>query len=108
MYWASGASSNTITATATAEYTPDHCVTAPACRLTAERVSEPDPGMHWKKLPARLAAPSLRHCWLMSSRWPERLAIALAMAIASSNPSMASANASPVRRRTWSHFSSGS
>ena len=34
--------------THTAENTPDHCVTAPACWLIAERVSEPEPGKHWK------------------------------------------------------------
>ena len=51
-----------ISATATAETTPDHCVAAPACWLIAERVSDPEPGMHWKKLPVKFASPSLRHC----------------------------------------------
>ena len=45
MYWAKGANKSTVTATAIAEKTPDHCVTAPACWLTAERVREPEPGM---------------------------------------------------------------
>ena len=31
MYWASGANSSTVPATATAENTPDHWLTAPAC-----------------------------------------------------------------------------
>ena len=44
-----------MAATAAAEKTPDHWLTAPACWLIVERVSEPEPGMHWKKLPARLA-----------------------------------------------------
>ena len=30
--------------------------------LPSEEPSEPEPGRHWKKLPARLANPSLRHC----------------------------------------------
>ena len=25
-------------------------------------VRDPEPGMHWKKLPVKLASPSLRHC----------------------------------------------
>ena len=41
-----GANATMISATATADTTPDHCDTAPACWLIAERVSEPDPGMH--------------------------------------------------------------
>src|SRR6266481_3210310 len=49
MNWANGANSNTVPATATAENTPDHWLTAPACWLIAERVSDPEPGMHWKK-----------------------------------------------------------
>ena len=49
-----GANTSMISATATAETTPDHCVRAPACWLIAERVSEPEPGMHWKKLPAEV------------------------------------------------------
>ena len=48
-----GAKSNMIKATAAADTTPDHWVCAPACWLIAERVSDPDPGMHWKKLPVK-------------------------------------------------------
>ena len=51
-----GANASMISATAAAETTPDHCVTAPACWLIAERVSEPEPGMHWKKLPVKFAS----------------------------------------------------
>ncbi len=74
-----GAKTSMISATASAETTPDHCVTAPACWLIAERVSEPEPGMHWKKLPVKFASPSLRHCWFMSSFCPVCAAIALAI-----------------------------
>ncbi len=66
-----------ISATATAETTPDHCVAAPACWLIAERVSEPEPGMHWKKLPVKLAsalatgtAGSCRASGASARRWP--------------------------------------
>ena len=104
---ASGAHKSTVTATAAAENTPDHWLTAPACWLTADRVSDPDPGMHWNKLPARLAAPSLRHCWWMSSLWPLPRARALAMASASNRPSMAMAKALPASRRTRSQRRSG-
>jgi hypothetical protein len=48
--------------------------------LIAERVSDPEPGMHWKKLPVKLATPSERHCWLMSSFWRVRAAITMAQA----------------------------
>ena len=34
-----------------------------AQRVT-ERVSEPDPGIHWQTAPPRLASPSARHCRL--------------------------------------------
>src|SRR5688500_3909052 len=76
-----------------AEITPDHWLMAPACWLIAERVRDPEPGMHWKKLPVRFARPSDRHCWLMSSRCFVCAAIAFAIAIASRSPSVAIANA---------------
>ena len=41
-----GANATMISATTAADTTPDHCDTAPACWLIAERVSEPEPGMH--------------------------------------------------------------
>jgi len=75
---ANGANAIITTATATADTTPDHCVRAPACWFTADRVREPDPGIDWKKLPTRLATPSLRHCWLRSSFWCVTAAIACA------------------------------
>ncbi len=61
---ASGAKSTTTTATAAAANTPDKRLTAPAWKLMAERVSDPEPGKHWKKPPPRLASPSARHCRL--------------------------------------------
>ena len=82
-----------MAATAKADMTPDHWVTAPACWLMEERVSEPEPGMHWKNEPERLARPSERHCWLMSIFWRVWAAMALAMAMASSRPRVAMARA---------------
>ena len=47
-------------ATAAAENTPAHWLEAPAWTLMAERVNEPDPGKHWKKLPLKFATPSIQ------------------------------------------------
>ena len=82
-----------ISAPAPADTTPDHCVRAPACWLIAERVSDPEPGMHEKKLPARLANASERHCWFRSSFCRVTAEIAFPIAMASSNPSSAIASA---------------
>ena len=57
-----------ISATTAAETTPDHCDTAPACWLIAERVSEPEPGMHWKNAAAMLARPRPMQPWLLFRR----------------------------------------
>ena len=53
----SGASTRTQRATAAPAKTPDMRLTAPAWKLMAERVSEPDPGRHWNRPPAKLATP---------------------------------------------------
>ncbi len=97
-----------MSATATADTTPDHCVCAPACWLIAERVSEPEPGMHWKKLPGRFATPSLRHCWFRSSFCRVTAAIAFAIEIASSSPRSAIASALVENMRTCTASMTGS
>jgi hypothetical protein len=103
-----GANTIMMSATATADTTPDHCVCPPACWLIADRVSEPDPGMHWKKLPVRLATPSLRHCWFRSSFWRVTAAMAFAIEIASRSPSSAMASALVENARIWTASSDGS
>ncbi len=64
-----------------------------------ERVSEPEPGMHWKNEPPRLASPWPRHSRLKSSFSRVRAAIDLATATASSRPSTEMATALPVNGR---------
>src|SRR5246127_298789 len=60
-YRAKDASESSTTATVAAANTHETRVTAPDWKLIAERVSEPDPGKHWKKPPVRFAKPSARH-----------------------------------------------
>src|ERR1700722_8078404 len=97
----------TTSATVAAEYTPDHLVTAPELKLIDERVSEPDPGKHWKNPPPRLAMPSARHWRLKSNGWRVLPAIDWAMASASSKPRNAIAAALPDISRIQSSLISG-
>ncbi len=72
-----------------------------------ERVSDPEPGMHWKKPPPRLASPSARAWRLQSSGCRVRAEIDFAMASASSRPNSAMAKALPVSCGTRSRSASG-
>ena len=80
--------------------TPDHCVWPPACWLIVERVSEPEPGKHWKQAAGQIGHAFAQALLIDVELLPVWAAIALAIEIASSKPSSAIAKLLLASKRT--------